>query len=139
MLETKLNSGNVFKAINTWAVSVVRYSAAFLGWSRLQQEEIDRRTRKKTMHNGFHPKSNVDRLYLSRSEGGRGLIGVQNTVETAILGLRNYVRNNKDRLLIEDEDKETPHERKNSGHKNSYMDNLLGKQWVKQVKIGGDG
>ena len=29
--ETKLNSGNVFKAINTWAVSVVRYSAAFLG------------------------------------------------------------------------------------------------------------
>ena len=32
VLETKLNSGNVFKAINTWAVSVVRYSAAFLGW-----------------------------------------------------------------------------------------------------------
>ena len=77
-LETKLNSGNVFKAINTWAVSVVRYSAAFLGWSRLQLEEIGRRTRKLlTMHNGFHPKSNVDRLYLSRSEGGRGLIGVQ--------------------------------------------------------------
>ena len=35
LLETKLNSGNVFKAINTWAISVVRYSAAFLGWSRL--------------------------------------------------------------------------------------------------------
>ena len=48
------------------------------------------------MHNGFHPKSNVDRLYLSRSEGGRGLIGVQVTVETAI-----YVRNSsKQRLLI---------------------------------------
>ena len=61
VLETKLNSGNVFKAINTWAVSVVRYSAAFLGWSKLQLEQIDRRTRKfLTMHNGFHPKSNVD-------------------------------------------------------------------------------
>ena len=45
VLETKLNSGNVFKAINTWAVSVMRYSAALLGWSRLQLEEIDRRTR----------------------------------------------------------------------------------------------
>ena len=45
-LETKLNSGNVFKAINTWAVSVVRYSAAFLGWSRLQLEE-DRQENKK--------------------------------------------------------------------------------------------
>ena len=29
VLETKLNSGNVSKAIRTWAVSVVRYSAAF--------------------------------------------------------------------------------------------------------------
>ena len=30
VLETKLNSANVYKAINTWAVLVVRYSAAFL-------------------------------------------------------------------------------------------------------------
>ena len=44
VLETKLNSGNVFKAINTWAISVVRYSAAFLGCSRPQLEGIDRRT-----------------------------------------------------------------------------------------------
>ena len=28
---------------------------------------------------------------------------------------------------------------KHSGRKNNYMDNLLGKQRVKQVKIGGDG
>ena len=46
VLETKLNSGNVFKAINTWAVSVVIYSAAFLGWPRLELKEIDRRSRK---------------------------------------------------------------------------------------------
>ena len=53
VLQTKLNSGNVFKAINIWAVSVVGYSTAFLGWSILQLEEIDRRTRKLlTMHNG---------------------------------------------------------------------------------------
>ena len=29
------------------------------------------------MYNEFGTKSNVDRLYLSRSEGGRGFIGVQ--------------------------------------------------------------
>ena len=75
VLETKLNRRNVLKAINTWAILVVRYSAAFLGWSRLQLEEIDRRMRKLlTIHNGFHPKSNADRLHLSRSEGGRGLL-----------------------------------------------------------------
>ena len=62
MLETKLNRG---KAINTWAVSVVRYSTPFLGWSKLQLEEIDKRTRKLlTIHDGFYPKTNVDRLYL---------------------------------------------------------------------------
>ena len=51
----------IFEAIDTWAVLVVRYSAAFLGWPRLQLEEIDRRTRKLvTMHDGFHPESNAD-------------------------------------------------------------------------------
>ena len=71
-------------------------------------------------NNGFHPKSNVDWLYLLRSEGGGGLIGVQNIVETAIFGLRNYVRKSKERLLITartikgDEDKQTPNENKKS-------------------------
>ena len=27
---------------------------------------------------------------------------------------------------------------KHSRHKNNYMDNLSGKQWVKQAKISGD-
>ena len=35
VLETQLNSGNVFEVINTWAVSVVRYFTAFLGQSKL--------------------------------------------------------------------------------------------------------
>ena len=101
VLETKLNNGDVLKTIRNWAVSVVMYSAAFLGWPRRQLEQIDRKTRKMlTIHNGFRRKSNVDHLYISRSEGGRRLIGVQNAVETAILGLRNYVRNLKEKLLI---------------------------------------
>ena len=70
------------------------------------------------MHNGFHPKSNIDRLYLSRSEGSRGLIGVQDTVEIAILGLRNYVKHSKESFLIaartveDDKDRETRNEYK---------------------------
>ena len=96
------------------------------------------------MHNGFHPESNEDQLYLSWSEGGRGLIGVQDNVETVIWGLRNYVINSKERLLIaactieEDEDKHQMStkrgkrmKRKHRGHKNNYMDNLSHKQWVK--------
>ena len=71
-----------------------------------------------TMHNGFHPKSIADRLCLSRIVGSRGLIRVQDTVETAILELRNYVRNAKERLLIaartleDEENRETPNKYK---------------------------
>ena len=46
VLETNFNSGNVLKAINTWVVLVVRYFAAFLVFSRIQLDEIDRKTRK---------------------------------------------------------------------------------------------
>ena len=50
------------------------------------------RTRKLlTMHNGFHPKKNVERLNLSRSEGGR-LIVVQDTVWTAILCVKKLCK-----------------------------------------------
>ena len=38
-------------------------------------------------------------MYQSRTEDSRELIGAQDTVETAISGLRTYVRNSKDRLL----------------------------------------
>ena len=146
MLETKLNSRNVFKIINTWAVSAVRHYAAFLGWLRLQSEEIDRRTRKLlTMHNGFH--LNVDQLYLSRSEGSRGLIGDQDIVEIVILGLRNYVRNSKERLLIaactikNNEDKETPNEykkRKKNERKTKWTQKQLHGQFIRQTGAGSE-
>ena len=35
------------------------------------------------MHKALHPKSNVDRLYISRNEGGRGLFSVEDPIETS--------------------------------------------------------
>ena len=68
ILETKLSGENVIKAINSWAISLVRYSAAFLEWTKEEVQGLDRRTRKLlAMHKGLHPRSNVDRLYLPRN------------------------------------------------------------------------
>ena len=107
-----------------------------------------------TIYNGFHPKNNVDRLYLLRCKGDRRLTGVQDTMETTILGLKNYVRNSKVRLLIaartieDHKDRESPYEykkmKKNESEtqwsqKKNYMNNLSGKQGVKQRKIGEGG
>ena len=99
-LETTLNRNNIIKGINTWAIAFLRYSAAFLEWTRLEKEELDRNTRKLlTMHKAFHPKSDVDRQYLPRNEGGKGLQSAQDTIEVAILGLDNYVRNGHEKLM----------------------------------------
>ena len=51
------------------------------------------------MHKALHPKSNVDRLYIPRKEGGRGLQGVKETVKVTNLGLENYVKQSRERLL----------------------------------------
>ena len=51
MLETKLSGENVIKAINTWAMALLRYSLAFLDWTKEEKQQLDRRTRKlSTMH-----------------------------------------------------------------------------------------
>ena len=50
-LETKLNDENIITEINTWAVSLLRYFAAFLDWTGAELEQMDKRTRKlMTMH-----------------------------------------------------------------------------------------
>ena len=100
ILETKRNEGNLVKAINTWAIPLLRYSAAFLDWRKSELQDLDRKTRKLlTMHNGLHPKSNVERIYIPREEGGRGLISVEDCVESATLGLERYINDSDERLI----------------------------------------
>ena len=67
LLETKLNSRNFIKGINTWAVPLVGYSGPFLKWTRDELKQMDQRTRKlMTMHKALHPRDDLDRLYVSR-------------------------------------------------------------------------
>ena len=81
LLETKLSSQNLIKGINTWAVPLVRYSGPFLKCTRDELKQMDQRTRKlMTIHKALHPRDDVDRLYVSRKEGGRGLTSIECTV-----------------------------------------------------------
>ena len=52
-----------------------------------------------TVDNALHPKINVDRLYIPTKEGGRGLQGVKEMVKVTNLGLENYVKESRERLL----------------------------------------
>ena len=43
--QSKLNGGNLVRAINTWAVSLVRYSGGIVDWKKQELQDVDRRTR----------------------------------------------------------------------------------------------
>ena len=82
-----MNGGNIITGINTWAVPLLRYTAAFLYWTGAELEQIERRTRKlMILHRALNPKTYVTRLYLSRKEGGRGVVSVEDTAKLAIVG-----------------------------------------------------
>ena len=85
LLETKLSSRNIIKGINTWAVPLIRYSGPFLKWTRDELKQMDQRTRKlMTMHKALHPRDDVDRLYVPRKDGGRGLASIQYSIDALI-------------------------------------------------------
>ena len=43
VLKSKLNGGNLVCGVNTWAVSLLRYSAAFVSWRKSELQAIDRK------------------------------------------------------------------------------------------------
>ena len=100
LLETKMSSRNLIKEINTWAVPFVRYSRPFLKWTREDLKQMDQRARKlMTMHETLHPRDDVDRLYVSRKEWGKGLASIENSVDTSIQRLEDYIEKHEGGLI----------------------------------------
>ena len=100
LFETKLNGRNLIKGINTWAVPLVRYSRSFLMWTREELKQMNQRTRKlMTMHKALHPRDDVDRLYVFRKEGGRGLASIEDSIDTSIHRLENYIQKHEGGLI----------------------------------------
>ena len=106
ILKSKLNAGNIITAINSRAVSMIRYGAGIINWTKEELRCMDRKTRKLlTIHRTMHPQSDTDRLYMRRREGGRGLMSVEDCVSAETNSLFNYVENAEELLLksVQDE------------------------------------
>ena len=98
-----------------------------------------------TIYGMLHPSANVDRLYLPRGRGGRGLIIVEDCVRAEENGLVNYVqtRTNKPLLvsvknegLPMNEEAETPKqlkERKKSDRLEGWKNKPLHGQFLRQA------
>ena len=76
IMKSRLNCRNKIITINTWAVSLMRYGAGTVKWTKRELNEIDRKTRKvMTLNKELHPRSYVDRLHVSRMEAEENSLG----------------------------------------------------------------
>ena len=143
VLKSKLNSGNIVKAINTWAVPVIRYSAGIVDWKKLELQNMDRKTRKTmNMYQALHPRANVARLYLPRKEGGKGLLSAEECVNIESRALGQYLKTNQDewlksawneKLIKDDEDPETYKERRTRGRQEEWHTKTMHGQFIRQT------
>ena len=100
ILKSKLNGRNKIMAVNTWAVCVMRYDAGILKWNTDELKSLARRTTKfMTMNGVLHSKSDVDRVYLSRGMGERGLISCEGYIRIEENNLEWYVKNSIEPLI----------------------------------------
>ena len=71
-------------------------TAGIVNWTD-ELSSMDRHTRKLlTMHGA---KANVDRFYIPRREGGRGLLSVESSVQQEVHSLSQYVHESEEELL----------------------------------------
>ena len=99
-LKSKLNGKNKITAINIWEVAVFIYAAGILQWKESELKDVERIPRKAmTMYGALYQKSNVDRLYVKRNEGGRGLMSVERCVKEGKNSLGFYVPNSEENLF----------------------------------------
>ena len=90
---------------------------------------MDQRTRKlMIMHKALHPRDDVDRLYVSRKEGGRGFASIEDTVDASIQRLEDYIEKHERGLItaIRNDTDNTIDERIQLGNKNGWGKQLYG-------------
>jgi len=100
VLGTELSAKNKIQANGSLAVPVLRYSVRIVNWHQEELQKLDWETRKLlTIHGQHHPKTDVDRLYVPRKQGGRGLMQLEAAHTVEITKLVEYVDRKGDPLI----------------------------------------
>ena len=90
-----------FIAHDSFAVPTITPTIGIIDWTTGEIRQIDINTRKLlTMTGSFHPNSDVDRIYMSRVRGGRGLRSIRTLYESTIISLRQHLLANANRNEI---------------------------------------
>lgn len=95
---SELSAYHKATAHNVFVTSVIVPTFGIIDWSIEDLKKIDIRIRKlMAMNSCFHRNSDVDRLYMTRFNGGRGLKSIQNMFESRIVSLKLHLERNRER------------------------------------------
>ena len=95
---SELNGYNKAIAHNAFAIPVVTPTIGILKWTKKEINDLDIATRKIiTMTGGFHQASDIDRLYVERKKGGRGLRSIEDMCEIRMVGLMEHLEQMKEK------------------------------------------
>ena len=101
ILKSDLNARNTFEAISELALPVLTYSFAIINWTEAEIKSFDVMVRKQLhMHRHFEIKSDIDRLYVPRLMGGRGLQSAWDLYRSAIARYGYYLKEEADECLM---------------------------------------
>ena len=97
ILKTELNAKNIMIAIGEYAIPVISYTFGIINWTEDEIKNADLSIRKSlNMYKMFELKSDIDRLYIPRSMGGRGLQSVWDGFKCANVRIAHYINGDND-------------------------------------------
>jgi hypothetical protein len=146
ILKSELNAGNTVRAVNTWALPVMRYTAGIVDWTVAELQEADRKTRKLlTMHGAFNLNGDVDRLYIERRNGGKGLLQVEQSIREEECAIMEYVNLKKsedpflravakEKIINCTEKKAEYRQRMKSSRREKYRNKRMHGQFLRQTE-----
>ena len=114
---SELNVSNKVIANNSFALPVLTPTIRILDWSIAEMELVDKKTRRILCITGnFHRNSDVNRLYLKRAKGGRGLKSFEQICISRFVSLKRHIAQDRD--------------------KNYYLENVYEHEKERIVRLG---
>jgi len=88
------------RATNSFCVPLLTYGFGIVPWTVKEIEQFDVSSRRiMSSCSSHHPRSAVERLYLPRMDGGRGLVNVQNLYYRKLATLAHHLSSSSDCLV----------------------------------------
>ena len=87
-----LSAKNKVRAYNSVCVGLLTYCFGLIKWTKSELENLDKDVRKiMTMNKGFSKHFDVDRLFLQRKNGGRGLVCIKDFYDRICVSTVGYI------------------------------------------------